>query len=72
MTTTKVSLTINGLAVTNEDEVLVSTLLGGEMSTSMEILKGFVPGVDIEQIYKLIPLKMEVSMEGESKVDVHQ
>lgn len=70
VTTTKRTLTINGLAITNEQEVLISTSDGGEMSTSLDILKKCVPGVDLEDILELLPLKVEVSVEGDTIVDV--
>lgn len=45
---------------------------GGELKASLDILKQMAPGVDQEDVCKLLPLKVAVELEGENIVKVYQ
>ncbi|KAF6725705.1 hypothetical protein FQA47_013566 [Oryzias melastigma] len=66
----KLCITINGVAVSTE-EVLISTVQGGEFKTSWDILQQMAPGVEQEDMYDLLPLKVDVDVEGENIIKVH-
>lgn len=67
----KVSITVNGMCVI-DNEVLINTIQGGELKTSIDIVKEMAHVVEVEEIYDLLPLKVDVSLEGDNIVEVHK
>lgn len=71
MPVTKVSITVNGFCIT-ENEVLINTIQGAELKTSIDVVQKMAQVVEVEEIYDLLPLKVDVSLEGDNIVEVYK